>query len=245
MNSIGRRPLWMSRCIVLLPLFAATLALTLTPLASAQVTNAGGLATGGGTYNELTSELTVNVTGTPQAATGLVTGSQGLFANFTGEARCISIDETDRGYRASIAGVITGGNVFAIGQGFRVTVYDNTPGPDELSDVEAADLPQSCSFDLDPVETLETGAFIITPTDAGTCPTGGDEDRDGLRDDRESIFSTLLRNADSDRDGIVDGNDDSNGNGEDDEDEDDDEDDGCPDEDSDGDGEDDEDEDDD
>jgi hypothetical protein len=70
-----------------------------------------------------------------------------------------------------------------------------------------------------------------------------DDDDDGLTDRNESLFLTLLGNRDSDLDGIVDGNDDSNGNDEDDEDEDDDE---CPDDDdSDGDGVDDEDEDDD
>jgi hypothetical protein len=77
------------------------------------------------------------------------------------------------------------------------------------------------------------------------CPPNGDGDDDGLTDENESLFFTLLDDDDSDDDGIRDGNDDANGNGEDDEDEDDDEDDDCPDEDSDDDGEDDEDEDDD
>jgi hypothetical protein len=77
------------------------------------------------------------------------------------------------------------------------------------------------------------------------CPPNVDGDDDGLTDENESLFFTLLDNDDSDFDGIADGNDDANGNGEDDEDEDDDEDDECPDEDSDDDGEDDEDEDDD
>jgi hypothetical protein len=76
----------------------------------------------------------------------------------------------------------------------------------------------------------------------GDCPSNDDTDSDGLIDARESLLSTLLGNPDSDLDGIVDGNDDTNGNGEDDEDEDDG--DECPDRDSDGDGEDDEDEDD-
>jgi hypothetical protein len=89
--------------------------------------------------------------------------------------------------------------------------------------------------------------FFPDPTVScgAACPDDGDEDNDGLTNSNESLFSTLLGNADSDFDGIADGNDDANGNGEDDEDEDDDEDDGCPDEDSDDDGEDDEDEDDD
>jgi hypothetical protein len=75
------------------------------------------------------------------------------------------------------------------------------------------------------------------------CPSNDDLDSDGLIDVRESLLGTLLGVSDSDHDGVVDGNDDSNENGEDDEDEDDDDD--CPDRDSDGDGEDDEDEDDD
>jgi hypothetical protein len=70
-----------------------------------------------------------------------------------------------------------------------------------------------------------------------------DDDNDGLTNKNENLLFTLIGISDSDFDGIVDGNDDSNGNGEDDEDEDDDDD--CPDEDEDGDGEDDEDEDDD
>jgi hypothetical protein len=90
-----------------------------------------------------------------------------------------------------------------------------------------------------PAYTLE----IDFTLDEVPCPADDDEDGDGLVDSRERLFSTLLGNPDSDRDGISDGNDDADGNGEDDEDEDDDDD--CPDEDSDGDGEDDEDEDDD
>jgi hypothetical protein len=74
------------------------------------------------------------------------------------------------------------------------------------------------------------------------CPPNDDEDGDGLIDSRELLLFTLLGVADSDFDGIKDGNDDANGNGRSDEDEDDD--DGCPDRDSDGDGTDDEDEDD-
>jgi hypothetical protein len=74
------------------------------------------------------------------------------------------------------------------------------------------------------------------------CPAQNDEDGDGLIDSRELLLFTLLGVADSDFDGIKDGNDDANGNGRDDEDEDDD--DGCPDRDSDRDGVDDEDEDD-
>jgi hypothetical protein len=75
------------------------------------------------------------------------------------------------------------------------------------------------------------------------CPPDDDDDNDGLTNRNENLLGTLLGVSDSDHDGIVDGNDDSNGNGEDDEDEDDDDD--CPDEDDDGDGTDDEDEDDD
>jgi hypothetical protein len=74
------------------------------------------------------------------------------------------------------------------------------------------------------------------------CPAQNDEDGDGLIDSRELALFTLLGVADSDFDGIKDGNDDANGNGRHDEDEDDD--DGCPDRDSDRDGTDDEDEDD-
>ena len=74
------------------------------------------------------------------------------------------------------------------------------------------------------------------------CPAQNDEDGDGLIDSRELLLFTLLGVADSDFDGIKDGNDDANGNGRSDEDEDDD--DGCPDRDSDRDGVDDEDEDD-
>jgi len=99
-------------------------------------------------------------------------------------------------------------------------------------------------------EELDSARFNEFFTDGGMpsvcvaeCPLSADDDGDGLIDSRENALLTLLGNADSDRDGIKDGNDDANGNGEDDEDEDDD--DGCPDKDSDGDGEDDEDEDDD
>jgi hypothetical protein len=77
------------------------------------------------------------------------------------------------------------------------------------------------------------------------CPVereDDDKDDDGLDDRDESLFGTLLNTADSDLDGIKDGNDDANGNGEDDEDEDDEFE--CPD-DRNGNGEDDEDEDDD
>jgi hypothetical protein len=74
------------------------------------------------------------------------------------------------------------------------------------------------------------------------CEPQGDLDNDGLIDARETLLGTILGVADSDRDGILDGNDDANGNGVDDEDEDDN--DACPDRDSDGDGLDDEDEDD-
>jgi hypothetical protein len=94
------------------------------------------------------------------------------------------------------------------------------------------------NFRVIPAYTLE---IDFTP-DQVPCPANDDEDGDGLIDSRERLLSTLLGNPDSDRDGIVDGNDDANGNGEDDEDEDDGDD--CPDEDSDGDGVDDEDEDD-
>jgi hypothetical protein len=86
-------------------------------------------------------------------------------------------------------------------------------------------------------------AVIGNTTAIRFCPPNDDDDdNDGLTNANERLFLTLLDNADSDGDGIVDGNDDANGNGVDDEDEDDD--DGCPDDDSDGDGVDDEDEDD-
>jgi hypothetical protein len=246
MNPTGTRPFSKRRSIVSLLLSAAALALSVTPLASAQAT---GSVTGTGTYNQGTTTLTVNVTGTPQLASGSVLGTFSLGDNFVGEARCLQIDATASGGRASIAGVITGGTLFFPGgfRGFEVTIYDNTPtgGDDEVSDVRLYGAARtSCGFDLPRDFTVEVGDYTIEPIPAGGCPSG-DEDDDGLNDSRESLFSTLLRQADSDRDGVVDGNDDSNRNGEDDEDEDDDEDDGCPDEDSDGDGEDDEDEDDD
>jgi len=78
--------------------------------------------------------------------------------------------------------------------------------------------------------------------DGDGCPSNVDTDGDGLNDSQELVFLTLLGIADSDFDGIVDGNDDANENGKSDEDEDDN--DSCPDGDSDGDGTDDEDEDD-
>jgi hypothetical protein len=78
--------------------------------------------------------------------------------------------------------------------------------------------------------------------DGDGCPSSNDTDSDGLIDSQELNFLTLLGIADSDFDGVVDGNDDANGNGQDDEDEDDHDD--CPDRDGDGDGTDDEDEDD-
>jgi hypothetical protein len=84
--------------------------------------------------------------------------------------------------------------------------------------------------------------LIVAPPPGPVCPPDDDEDDDGLTDSNESVLGTLLGVADSDGDGIVDGNDDANGNGVDDEDEDDGDD--CPDDDSDGDGVDDEDEDD-
>jgi hypothetical protein len=74
------------------------------------------------------------------------------------------------------------------------------------------------------------------------CPVEGDDDNDGLNNANERLLGLLLNNADSDADGIKDGNDDANRNGRDDEDEDDG--DECPDPDRDGDGVDDEDEDD-
>ena len=83
---------------------------------------------------------------------------------------------------------------------------------------------------------------IVAPPPGAPCPDNEDEDDDGLTDRNENLLLTLLRVADSDEDGIVDGNDDANGNAEDDEDEDDGDD--CPDRDGDGDGDDDEDEDD-
>jgi hypothetical protein len=83
---------------------------------------------------------------------------------------------------------------------------------------------------------------IVAPPPPPICPPDDDDDNDGLNNSNESVLHTLLGVADSDGDGIVDGNDDANGNGNDDEDEDDG--DECPDPDSDGDGTDDEDEDD-
>jgi hypothetical protein len=74
MDATRRRPLWMSRRIVLLLLSVAALALTFTPLASAQTVDAGGSADGTGVYGDVftNAALTVSVTGTPQAATGTV-----------------------------------------------------------------------------------------------------------------------------------------------------------------------------
>jgi hypothetical protein len=77
--------------------------------------------------------------------------------------------------------------------------------------------------------------------DGDGCPDEVDTDFDGLNNANELRFGLPINIADSDFDGIADGNDDSNGNGEDDEDEDDGDD--CPDPDGDGDGVDDEDED--
>jgi hypothetical protein len=74
------------------------------------------------------------------------------------------------------------------------------------------------------------------------CTVEGDDDNDGLNNANERLLGLLLNNADSDRDGIKDGNDDANRNGKADEDEDDG--DECPDPDRDRDGVDDEDEDD-
>ena len=99
--------------------------------------------------------------------------------------------------------------------------------------------------------TGDFGAFVLTLDEVGGggggggghCASQADRDSDGLTDANELLFGTLLDVADSDFDGVEDGNDDANRNGEDDEDEDDR--DECPDRDSDGDGEDDEDEDDD
>ncbi len=104
------------------------------------------------------------------------------------------------------------------------------------------------------VSAGDFGAFVLTLDEVGgggggggdgggQCASQADADSDGLTDANELLFNTLLDLADSDFDGVKDGNDDANRNGEDDEDEDDD--DECPDRDSDGDGEDDEDEDDD
>jgi hypothetical protein len=233
--------------VLTLALVAAAIALAAAAPASAQVVDVGGSATGTGTFDfGGPSTLTLAVTGTPQAAAGPValTLGVGTFFSYTGEARCIAIDETAIGFRASIAGEITGGPAFAMGlRGFQLTVYDNTPSaqPDQFGGDASvrSGVQTTCEFDFEPGPDV-TGNYVITP--AGACPPGDDEDGDGLNDSRESIFSTLVGKADSDLDGIVDGNDDANGNGEDDEDEDDD--DECPDEDSDGDGEDDEDEDD-
>jgi hypothetical protein len=232
------------RSLLLVRLFAA-LALTFTPLASAQVIDVGGSATGTGTYAG-SSTLTLAVAGTPQAATGTVTYADST-DTLVGTARCIAIDDTLTGRRASIAGEITGGTAFVVDgyRGFELTVYDNTPSAqiDQVSFIDPFPLPRtSCAFDKARDFTLRAGDFTVVPL--AVCPPNDDEDNDGLTDHNENLFSTLLGNADSDFDGIADGNDDGNGNGEDDEDEDDDDDDGCPDADSDGDGEDDEDEDD-
>jgi hypothetical protein len=250
MDAIRRRPLWMSRRIVLLMFAVAALALALTPMASPQAVDVGGSASGTGTWGDFfpTSTLTLAVTGTPQAATGTVTLTQG--GQFmTGDARCIAIDETPTGFRARIAGEITAEVGFGMaGDGFRLAVYDNTPSGQMdqfggLTVVSSGQPETTCDFVSAPRATLTAGDFIVTPV--GVCPDNDDEDKDGLTNSRENLFSTLLRNSDSDRDGIPDGNDDSNRNGEDDEDEDDDDNGNqCPDEDSDDDGEDDEDEDD-
>jgi hypothetical protein len=257
MNATRQSP-WRSRRIVLLLASMAALALTLTPLASTQpVENVGGSATGEGFYNATPpAERLIlgalgpppgTVTGTPQAATGSVHwGENG--GGFDGVARCIAIDETATGFRASIAGeIILNINPNASFQGFEVTVYDNTPSAqiDQASSMGLYSEPRtSCTFDRGADFTLSAGDFTVVPL--AVCPPNNDDDGDGLTNNNESLFFTLLDSDDSDLDGVADGNDDANGNGEDDEDEDDDDgDDECPDEDSDDDGEDDEDEDDD
>jgi hypothetical protein len=142
------------------------------------------------------------------------------------------------------------------------TIPKPTPAPPEES-LLATDLFNWFDLDQPPFATARpmgstAGALVedISLVSEAACPPedddeddngddgrrDDDDDDDGLTDRNESLFLTLLGNADSDLDGIKDGNDDANGNGEDDEDEDDDE---CPDDDdSDGDGVDDEDEDD-
>jgi hypothetical protein len=248
MNAIRKRSLWMVAVGL-----AAALALTFTPIGSAQaVVDAGGTAEGAGTYISGRIAVTLDVAGTPQLATGPVTYTDTVDGqNFTGVARCIAIDETPTGFRASIAGVITGGTLHTPGgyRGFELTVYDNTPPPLEIDQISVIALHieerMSCGFDFAPEFTLTAGDFTVTPIPADACPPNDDDDGDGLTNNNENLFSTLLGNDDSDLDGVNDGNDDSNRNGEDDEDEDDDENDECPDEDSDDDGEDDEDEDDD
>lgn len=95
----------------------------------------------------------------------------------------------------------------------------------------------------DDVEMFVSREVIIAPPPPPVCPPDVDDDNDGLNNSNESVVGTLVGIADSDGDGVVDGNDDANGNGKDDEDEDDD--DQCPDPDRDRDGIDDEDEDDD
>jgi hypothetical protein len=258
----------MSRRIVLLLLSVTALALTFTPLGSAQATNVGGSAAGTGTWGfddpefGFTETLTLgaagmSVMGGPQAATGAVAWTQvGVvvvpFANFTGVAHCIAIKEIagvpTPGFQASIAGEITGGTEYEPPRnrrGFEVTVYDITLGPGFLDEVSGVfryhDVRTSCDFEHGSNSTLTAGDFTVIPL--GVCPPSDDEDDDGLTDENESLFFTLLDDDDSDDDGILDGNEDSDDDGEDDEDEDDDEDE-CPDEDSDDDGEDDEDEDD-
>lgn len=94
-----------------------------------------------------------------------------------------------------------------------------------------------------PTTAVEVINLTVPAPPAPECPPEEDEDGDGLTDENESLFLTLLGDSDSDDDGVADGNDDGDEDGEDDEDEDDD-DDECPDADEDGDGEDDEDEDD-
>jgi CSLREA domain-containing protein len=115
------------------------------------------------------------------------------------------------------------------------------PPPPQCSDLADNDGDGLIDYPADPgCESATDDSESPDPPPPSTC---GDEDDDGLDDDRESLFGGLLNDADSDDDGVRDGNEDSDGDGDDDEDEDDDEDD-CP-EDEDGDGEDDEDEDDD
>jgi hypothetical protein len=250
MNATRKRSLWMVAVGL-----AAALALTFTPIGSAQaVVDAGGTADGAGTYISGGIAVTVDVAGTPQLATGPVTYTDTIDGqNFTGVALCIAIDETPTGFRASIAGAITGGTLHTPGgyRGFELTVYDNTPFPPETDQISVIALHieerMSCAFDFDRDFTLTAGDFTVTPAGATVCPPNDDDDGDGLTNHNENLFSTLLGKSDSDFDGIADGNDDANRNGEDDEDEDDDENgnNGCPDEDSDDDGEDDEDEDDD
>jgi hypothetical protein len=234
-----------SRVLVALGVVTACIAFAAFPAAAAAQQPGAGSATGSGT-DEFGDVFSFTATGGPAAATGTMTYTGSSFGGpFTTHVECIGVF----GNRA----LIVGGQIFDI-QRLIFSVQDNGipgAGVDRFRGTVGFGNPASFCGDLtwfdvlDPGGPIRSGEIVVRGPGAD-CPPNDDKDGDGLTDENESLFFTLLGNSDSDLDGIPDGNDDANGNGEDDEDEDDDddEDDGCPDDDSDGDGVDDEDEDD-